>query len=74
MNNVNKDSKGPKRSSEVRMFSGTIIDDLVKTVQTAEANLETEYRMREELQGVPAFMMNRYETFRTSESVLFGVA
>jgi len=56
------------------MFSGTIIDDLVKTVQTAEANLETEYRMREELQGVPAFMMNRYETFRTSESVLFGVA
>lgn len=56
------------------MFTGTVIDDLITTVKKTEANLATEWRVREELQSVPAFMLGRYEMVNTRKSVLLGVA
>lgn len=56
------------------MFAGTIIDDLVATVEKAEADLATEWRMQEELESVPAYMLARFNNQGPRESVLLGVA
>jgi hypothetical protein len=56
------------------MFTGTMIDDLITTVKKTEANLATEWRMREELQTVPAFILSQYEMVSTHRPVPLGVA
>ena len=56
------------------MFTGTMIDDLVAAVKKAEANVETEWRMKEELQNVPAFMLQHVEMVNSRRAVHLGVA
>ncbi len=56
------------------MFTGMLIEELVATVAKAEADLATEWRMKEEIENVPAFMLARFEHVNTRQSVLLGVA
>lgn len=56
------------------MFDGLLIEELVATVAKAEADLATRWRMKEELENVPAFMLARFPYVNACESVLLGVA
>lgn len=56
------------------MFTGMLIEEMIATVAKAEADLATQWRMEEELENVPAFMLARMEHVNSRQSVRFGVA